>query len=131
MPVEIRILAWGAVLGLAHVVIAVVVKTAQYGIKWNMSARDGELPPPTAQVARLARAQANFFETFPLAIAALIGVVIAGRTNAHTAFSGWMWLWARAAYLLVYWTGIPVVRTVIWAISVTGLFDILKVLLVG
>ena len=131
MPIEIRILAWGALLGLTHILIAVLAKTAQYGLRWNVSARDGDQPPPSAQVARLMRAQANFFETFPIAVVSLIGVVVAGRTSPETAFFGWMWLFARAAYLPVYWVGIPVLRTVIFAIAVTGLVDILKVLLVG
>ena len=114
-----------------HVLIAILGKTAQYGLKCNMSARDGEQPPPNAQVARLARAQANFYETFPIAIVALIGVVLAHRTNAKTAFNGWMWLSARVVYLVVYWTGIPYLRTIVFAVAVTGLVNILKVLLVG
>ena len=35
-------------------------------------ARDEELPPPNPVVGRLTRAQANFFETFPIMIAAVL-----------------------------------------------------------
>ena len=48
------------------------------------------------------RAQANFQETFPIAIIALLGVVVAGRTSNVTALGGWIWLGARIVYLPLY-----------------------------
>ena len=85
MPVEIRILALGALLLFIHIFVAVRFKTAQYGRKWNTGARDEALPPPKPVTGRLMRAQANFQETFPIAIVALLGVVVAGRSSATTA----------------------------------------------
>ena len=58
-------------------------------------------------VGRLTRAQANFAETFPIAIVALIGVVVAGRTSEWTAIGGWIWLGARLVYLPLYAMGVP------------------------
>ena len=58
-------------------------------------ARDEPLPPPTPLVGRLARAQANFFETFPLMIAAVLIVSAAGLTSRETALGAWLWLGAR------------------------------------
>jgi uncharacterized MAPEG superfamily protein len=77
------------------------------------------------------RAQANFEETFPIAIVALLGVVIADRTNEMTALGGWIWLTARAVYLPIYAAGIPVIRTIVFAISLVGLAMVLKPLLIG
>lgn len=121
MPVELRIAALGALLLFIHVFIAVRFKTAQYGRKWNIGARDEALPAPNALTGRLVRAQANFAETFPIAIVALLGVVIAGRTSAWTAFGGWIWLAARLVYLPLYWAGVPVIRTIVWTIGMIGL----------
>ena len=70
---------------------------------------------------RLARAQANFQETFPIAIVALLGVVIADRTSQWTALGGWIWLGARTIYLPLYAMGVPVVRTLVYTISIAGL----------
>ncbi|MCL6683792.1 MAPEG family protein [Sphingomonas alba] len=131
MPVELRIAAFGAALLIAHIVIAAVFKTGQYGLKWDFSARDEIPSPPSEATGRLIRAQANFEETFPIAIVALLGVVIAGRTSEATALGGWIWLGARVAYLPLYWVGIPVVRTIVWLASVAGLVMILKPLLAG
>ena len=77
MRVEITILALGALLLFIHIFVAVRFKTAQYGRKWNVSARDEALAAPNPVTGRLMRAQANFQETFPIAAVALLGVVIA------------------------------------------------------
>jgi uncharacterized MAPEG superfamily protein len=121
MPVELEILALGAVLLFVHIFTATRFKTAQYGRTWNVGARDEALPPPNAMSGRTMRAQANFQETFPIAIVALLGVVIAGRTGPMTALGGWIWLGARVVYLPLYAVGVPVVRTVVWTISAVGL----------
>ena len=131
MAIELKIAAFGAVLLLVHIFAAVHLKTKQYGRKWNVGARDEALAPHSPVAGRLARAQANFQETFPIAIVALLGVVIAGRTTDWTALGGWIWLGARIIYLPLYAAGVPVVRTVAFAISLAGLGMVLAPLLLG
>lgn len=131
MPVELRIAALGALLLFIHIFTATRFKTAQYGRKWNVGARDEALPPPNAMTGRLVRAQANFQETFPIALVALLGVVIAGRTSQWTALGGWIWLTARVAYLPLYAAGVPVVRTIVYTISIIGLAMVIWPLLAG
>lgn len=121
MPVELTIIAWGMILLLVHIFAAAHVKTKQYGPKWNMGARDESLPPLNPIAGRLARAEANYKETLPIAIVALIGVVVAGRTSEWTALGGWIWLGARIVYLPLYGFGVPVVRTIIFMASLVGL----------
>jgi uncharacterized MAPEG superfamily protein len=131
MPVEIRIAAFGAVLLLVHIIIATQAKNAQYGAKWNIGARDGPLAPPSPITGRLIRAQDNFLETFPIAIVALLGVVVAGRASASTALGGWIWLGARIVYIPLYAAGVPVVRTIAWTVSIVGLVMVIWPLLAG
>ena len=131
MAVELRILAVGALLLFIHVFVAIRFKTAQYGRSWNVGARDGALPPPNEMTGRTARAQANFQETFPIAIVALLGVVLAGKASATTALGGWIWLGARVVYLPLYMAGIRVVRTIVWTIGMIGLAMVLWPLLAG
>ena len=130
MPVEITILALGALLLFIHIFVATRFKTAQYGRKWNVGARDEALPEPNPVTGRLMRAQANFQETFPIAIVALLGVVIAGRTSQWTALGGWIWLGARVVYLPLYRAGVPVVRTIVWSLALIGLAIVIKPLLI-
>jgi uncharacterized MAPEG superfamily protein len=131
MPVELKILALGALLLFIHIFIATRFKTAQYGRKWNVSARDDALAEPNPVTGRLIRAQANFEETFPIAIVALLGVVVAGRTSEWTALGGWIWLGARVVYLPLYWAGIPVIRTIVWSIGTIGIGIAIWPLLAG
>lgn len=131
MAVELRILALGALLLFIHVFVAIRFKTAQYGRNWNVGARDEALPEANAMTGRTARAQANFQETFPIAIVALLGVVLAGKASATTALGGWIWLGARVVYLPLYMAGIRVVRTIVWTIGMIGLAMVLWPLLAG
>ena len=129
MHTEILILAWGALLLLVHIFAAGHFKTKQYGARWNMGARDEALEPLEPIAGRLVRAQANYAETFPIAIVALLGVVLADRTNDMTALGGWVWLGARVLYLPVYWAGVKGLRTIIFLSSLVGLFMVLWPLL--
>jgi uncharacterized MAPEG superfamily protein len=131
MAIELEILGLGAIVLLVHIFAAVHLKTRQYGTKWNTGARDETQPALNPVAGRLARAQANFLETFPVAIVALIGVVVAGRTSQWTAIGGWIWLGARIVYLPLYAAGVPQIRTLAWAIGLIGLCMVLWPLLFG
>lgn len=131
MRPEILVLALAGILLLAHVMLAIRFKTAQYGTSWNMGARDEDLPPLNPVAGRLDRARGNFLETLPLAIIALFGVVLSSKANELTAFAAWVWLSARAIYLPLYWAGIPKVRTLVWGVALAALLVVLGVLLFG
>lgn len=121
MRVELTVLAWGCILALVHVFAAGQAKTKQYGAKWNMGPRDGELPPPEPLVGRLMRAQANYLETFPVMAAAILILSVAGLSTRWTEIGSIVWLAGRVAYLPVYAMGVPVLRSVLFMISFVGL----------
>jgi uncharacterized MAPEG superfamily protein len=131
MPAELTVLALGAILLLVHVMLAGRYRTQQYGTAWNMGARDEDMPPLNDVAGRLDRARGNFLETFPLAIVALLGVVVAGKSSELTAIAGWVWLVARIVYLPLYWAGVPKWRTLVWSIATLALLVVLGVLLLG
>jgi uncharacterized MAPEG superfamily protein len=128
MTVELKMLGWSVFLGLAYVFIAAGLGTQQRGLKWNASNRDGEATPLTGAAARAARASSNFLETFGFFAAAVLAVVAAGHTTAHTALGSEIYFWARAAYLPIYIAGIPYLRTVVWALSLWGILQVLEAL---
>ena len=125
MTTELTVLAWGCVLALVYIFAAAQARTRQYGTRWNIGARDEALPPALPLVGRLERAQANFFETFPLLVAAVLIVSVAGLTNKETALGAWLWLGARIVYLPLYAFGVPVVRSLAWMVSLVGIVMIL------
>jgi uncharacterized MAPEG superfamily protein len=125
MTPELLMLALSVVLGLVHVVVSAIATTHQYGLKWNLSARDAPMPPPQIVAGRLQRALHNFLETFPLFA---VVVLIADATNRH----GWLAVWgsqiyfyARVLYLPIYAAGLPVIRTVVWSVATLGIVMVL------
>ena len=129
MTTELTVLALGALLLLAHIMLAVHFKTQQYGKDWNMGARDEDLPPLNPIAGRLERARDKFAETFPIAIVALLGIAVAGKANAVSEVASIAWLAARVIYLPLYWAGVPKVRTLVWGVSLLALVALLGVLL--
>ncbi len=121
MSIEIRMLAWAVVLGIAQLLVASAGMTAQRGNKWNASARDGNPAPLTGVPARLERALHNFLETFPLFAAVVLGVVLTQRQDAHTALAVQLYAWARLLYVPLYAAGIPYVRSLVWLVSMAGI----------
>ncbi len=125
MNVELMCLAWAVMLGLVHIILASHVRTKELGISWNLSARDGELPHVSLLAERLARAQANFFETFPLFAAAILIVAVTQTYNVFSYWGALIYLIARVVYFPIYAFGIPKIRTVVWLISIVGLLMVL------
>lgn len=121
MTTETTVLAWGCILGLVHIFAAGQVKTKQYGTKWNAGPRDEAMPAPEPVVGRFMRAQANFFETFPIVIAAILLLAFLGISTRGTQIGAYLWLGARIVYLPLYVGGIAYVRSLAFLVSVVGL----------
>lgn len=80
------------------------------------------LPPFTSRHAqRMARANENFKETLPYAVGLLILVQALGVENDTSAAGAWTYFWSRVAYIPIYYSGVPLVRSAIWVVSVVGL----------
>jgi uncharacterized MAPEG superfamily protein len=131
MGIEIQMLAWAIVLGLAQVLITAGAITRERGLAWNASARDGAAPPPGPLAGRLQRAQANFLETFPFFAAAVLAVVLTLRLASTTALAVQLYFWARLVYVPLYAAGIPYIRSLVWVVSMVGIVLLLWTLLHG
>jgi uncharacterized MAPEG superfamily protein len=125
MNTEIKMLAFSVILGLLTVLVAGGLATQQRGLKWNTSNRDGETKPLTGAAARATRASHNFLETFAFFAAAVLAVIVAGKSTPHTGLGSQIYFWARVAYLPIYIIGIPYLRTAVWAVSIWGLLQVM------
>ena len=125
MTTELIVLAWGCVLAIIHLFAAVRMKTRQYGTKWNIGPRDEELPPLAPVAGRLARAQANYYESLPVMAAAILIVSVAHLETRWTAIGALIWLAARIVYLPLYAVGVRGVRTLAWLLSLAGILMVL------
>jgi uncharacterized MAPEG superfamily protein len=131
MTTELTILAWTLVLALVQIMLTAQMRTRETGLQYNMSARDGEAPPPRPVTARLQRAQSNLFETLPLFAAAVLIAHVAVEESAVTLWGCWLYLAARVAYVPLYAFGVPVLRSLVWAVSLVGLVMVLAAVLVN
>jgi len=67
----------------------------------------------------------NAVETFAPFAALVIAVHLAGKANAMTAFWAMAFFWLRLAHAIVYLSGIPYLRTVLFTLgylAVVGIF---------
>jgi uncharacterized MAPEG superfamily protein len=131
MTIELTILGWTLVLAMVQIALAGTFRTMETGLWFNASARDDGGPPVGKITGRLQRAQANLFETLPLFAAAVLIAHLAGRHSADTVLGCQMFLAARVLYVPLYAAGVPVVRTLVWTVSIVGLVMLIKAILAG
>lgn len=128
MNTEVTVLGWSIVLGLLQVLLAGGMATQQRGLQWNLSNRDGAAPL-TGAAARAERASRNFLETFVFFAAAVLGIVISKSGTPHTLLGAQVYLGARLVYFPIYVAGIPYVRTLVYAVSLWGILQLVEPLL--
>jgi uncharacterized MAPEG superfamily protein len=90
-----------------------------------MSARDDVKPPLSKLADRLFRAQSNFFETFPLFASAVLIVTLTLNSSVYSRWGALIYLLARVIYFPLYAYGVPVIRSLVWIISMIGLLLVL------
>ncbi|MDH7640754.1 MAPEG family protein [Sphingomonas oryzagri] len=125
LPIEIVLLAATMILAIVNLFWAANARTKQYGTKWNVGARDEQLPPIEPLPGRLLRAQANLMETLPLFAAAVLAATAVGRLGQLTAWGAHLYFFGRLIYLPLYAMGTPVIRTVVWMIAMAGLLMVI------
>ncbi len=128
LSVEFTMLAFAIILGLAQLLIAARAGNSQRGIAWNVSARDGAPPPVSAVAGRLDRAFRNFMETFPFFAVAVLATHAMGRFSWMTLLGTQVYVVARVIYVPLYAAGVPVIRTLVWLISLVGLILVIAAL---
>ena len=121
MTFELAILAGACALGLVHIVLASHSASLQRGYHWAASSRDEPSPPLTGLAGRLGRAAANFAETFPIFLAAVVLAQFAGAHDWRTIWGSALYLGARVIYLVLYAAGVFLVRSLVWNVSIAGI----------
>lgn len=125
MSLEIYVLCLSIVLGVVHIALASHSASLQRGYRWTASARDEFVPPLIGVAGRLARALANFLETFPFFAALVLAVHI---TDAYGSLSKWgvlLYFGGRFVYLPLYGFGVYLIRSLAWNVATAGIFLLL------
>ncbi len=125
MSLELRVLCLTIVLGFVHIVLASHSASLQRGYRWTASARDEPLPPLTGMAGRLARALANFLETFPFFAVLVLMVHVIGAYGALSKWGALLYFGGRLVYLPLYAFGVFLVRSLAWNVATAGIFLLL------
>ncbi|MDE1156833.1 MAG: MAPEG family protein [Neorhizobium sp.] len=123
------LLCLSVLLLLFHILLQGVLATRELGSAWNAGPRDEPVTAKGALAGRAARASKNYQETYPAFIGLLLGLAFIGDPTGLGVGGGWVWLIARIAYVPLYLTGIPYIRSLVWLLSVAGLLIMMAALL--
>ncbi|WOF74926.1 MAPEG family protein [Parvibaculaceae bacterium PLY_AMNH_Bact1] len=123
MTLELWMLFWSCVLGIAHLSASSFAYKGQEGNKYTIGPRD-EHRPPMGLAGRFVRAQQNFNETFAIFAALILMVHVLNENGMWSAWGAQVYFWARVGYLPAYAMGLPWVRTFIWQLSMVGLLGV-------
>ena len=121
---EIWVLGWSVVLLLVQV-IGQASASGDLGPKYLFSPRDEGLVSKSVVAGRLLRALHNLLETYPAFIALTLALAVTGKVGGIAATGAIIWLIARVIYVILYATGVPVLRTLVWLASIIGLLMML------
>jgi len=116
MQTELGILALFGVLIVLTIAIQAVFSMAQNGIMYLVGPRD-EARALTGPGSRLERAARNNVETVAYFAPAVLLLDAQGTSTAATLFAAQVFLVARLLYVPAYASGLPVLRTMIWAVG--------------
>ena len=120
MKPELTWLLFAVGLTFAQVLVAVVGGQLQVGLA-ELAANRDNTAAFKGWAGRAQRAHRNMLENMVLFVPLVLIAVVAGKTNATTLLGAQIFVLARLVYALVYYAGIPWLRTGVWFVSVVGL----------
>jgi len=126
--IELRLLGLAVIIGLVQLVWATVAGARQRPREWLAGPRDEAMPPYAGVAGRLDRAFRNFMETFPLFAAAIVAAYLAAKLGTLTLWGSGLYVAGRALYAPIYAAGVPVFRSLAWAVATEGLIMVVVAL---
>lgn len=90
------------------------------GMQIAMGNRDN-LPDATPFAARADRTAKNTLENFVLFAALALIAHVSGTQSSQVLLGAEIFFWSRLLFIVVYYIGIPYIRTLIWATGFAGL----------
>ena len=113
-------LGWSVILLLLQVV-AQATAASDLGPTYLFSPRDEHRESTSVIAGRLARALNNLLETYPAFVALALGLIVTARPAASARPAHGSGLWLASHMFSSTPPGIPVVRTLVWLVSIIGL----------
>jgi uncharacterized MAPEG superfamily protein len=128
MTADLTYLVWAVALTIAQVLLASAGGMTQFAPQVLVGNRE-EKVEGRGWVGRVQRAHRNMLESLVLFATLVLVAHVSGQANSTTAFGAALFFYARLAYAVIYWAGIPWLRTGVWTVGLAGLVMILLQLL--
>ncbi len=120
---EIWVLGWSVVLLIVHILVQGLSLdlAGDLGVKYLLGPRDQQRVSKSIVAGRLLRALRNMLETYPAFVALALALAVTGKTGGLGAIGALTWILARVAYMILYVAGVPVLRSIVWFVSIIAL----------
>lgn len=120
---EIWVLGWSVVLLIVHILVQALSLdlSGDLSIKYLLSPRDEGRASKSLIAGRLQRSLNNMLETYPAFVALALALAVTGKTGELGAAGALTWILARLVYGVLYVAGVPILRTIVWFVSIGGL----------
>ena len=130
MSVELLMLVYSAVLFLVVILMQAGLAISQNGLMTQAGSRDN-LPEPTVLRKRMQRLTGNIQESLVMFAIVVLVAHAASVSNDTTALGATIFFYARLAHAIVYAFGWPMIRPLLYFVSLYGLVVILLEILKG
>ncbi|MBK5566652.1 MAPEG family protein [Ensifer sp. 2YAB10] len=120
---EVWVLGWSVVLLVAHILVQALSLdlAGDLGVKYLLGPRDEQRVSKSIVAGRLLRSLRNMLETYPAFVALALALAVTGKTGGLGAIGAVTWILARVVYTGLYVAGIPVLRSIVWFVSIIAL----------
>ncbi|MEM9204721.1 MAG: MAPEG family protein [Pseudomonadota bacterium] len=125
MTPDLIVLALAALLAIVQLFLFALPANLELGVKYTAGPRDDPMAGLRTTTARLKRAYENFLETLPLFAIAVIVTHVTEQADGATAAASWAYLAARVLYIPAYLSGVFMLRSAIWGVSLLAIVVIL------
>lgn len=119
MPVEIRMLVYSVVVLFVTIVVAATARMRETGLVALAGNRDG-LTEPGTFCKRAQRTAQNHVEGLALFASLALAAVVIDATSPLTALGAKLFFYSRTAHAVLYWLGVPWLRTAVWLVGIAG-----------
>lgn len=103
------------------ILVQALASIKHYGLGPLVGARD-DLKAPTFFLERAKRANRNMVEAMVLFVPLALVAIHTGQITSGITLGAALFFFGRLAFAPLYWFGVPWLRTLAWAVSLSGLF---------
>ena len=123
MTIELQALFGVSAILLVLITIQGGLVPATHGIKWGLGPRD-EPRDPSVMQGRLKRIVANHLEGMAMFAPLVLIAHVIGVSTPITVAGALIFVFARAAFAVIYIMGVPVLRSAAWGVGLLGIMMI-------